>query len=177
MKWVLQPLLFLLLANFVISPAFAADDMCKHLKKFVRTSFDSSEKPEGRRWIELYWRGSWLDLENGFGLECRNSPDLAASKFCSYLLKNSSFEFRAATPMRMLTCYGYDFPSFTGWRHWVSEIDIVDDDNFVLLEVNFSEDIDSVIRLSAFAEGMDETLAEMPPLYLMSSPERVQHDE
>ncbi|MBQ0770218.1 MAG: hypothetical protein KBT59_00110, partial [Sphingomonadales bacterium] len=69
--------------NFVVmglvlmgsSAAHAADDICKKIAKFESTGFDGTENPEGRRWIELQWRGVWL-VEWGF--DCSNSGDQVA---------------------------------------------------------------------------------------------------
>ena len=138
--------------NFVVmglvlmgsSAAHAADDICKKIAKFESAGFDGTENPEGRRWIELQWRGVWL-VEWGF--DCSNSGDQVAKDLCSWLVNgNVSFEFQSMLPRRILQCYGHKFPP--------------------ILEIKFggTQPGDGAIRFSTFADNKDDVLAELPPV-------------
>tara|TARA_R100001244_G_scaffold6593_5_gene7840 strand:- start:18852 stop:19424 length:573 start_codon:yes stop_codon:yes gene_type:complete len=158
--------------NFVVmglvlmgsSAAHAADDICKKIAKFESAGFDGTENPEGRRWIELQWRGVWL-VEWGF--DCSNSGDQVAKDLCSWLVNgNVSFEFQSMLPRRILQCYGHKFPPNVSWREWNSEIDLWRSDRLSILEIKFggTQPGDGAIRFSTFADNKDDVLAELPPV-------------
>ena len=106
------------------SPAFAQDDeFCSRLISFETAPLDETGT-EQSRWIELHWRGQWLDLEKGWGLTCVSSPDPAAREFCNWLPRNTSYEFPEVFPISILRCHGFVLPKASDWRSWKSEIDL-----------------------------------------------------
>lgn len=148
--------------------ASAADDICSQLSVFHSAPFDQTVQPAGRRWVELHWRGHWLDLDKGFGKECRSSPDAASKALCRWITVNSSREFPALLPMRMLHCFGYQFPRGAGneWDNWRSNVSILSESRWLLLEIDLvpSSTDDGVIRLSSFVKDKDQWIVEMPSL-------------
>jgi len=150
------------------APAIAADEICARLTAFHAAQYDQSVQPAGRRWVEVHWRGHWMDFDKGFGKECRSSPDSASKQFCSWLTQNSSTEFPTYLPIRMLGCLGYRFPTGAGneWSGWKSDVSTLSKDRWLLLEVDlltFKNDA-GAIRLSSFAADKDQWTVEMPPL-------------
>jgi hypothetical protein len=156
------------------SPCVAQDSICHELREFERATFDASVQPVGRRWIEMHWRGHWLDLDKGWGLECRSSPDQASRRLCGWLEHHTSFEFTTRLPQRILTCYGYRFRPLSDWSGWKSDISVLNHNRWLLLEVDFltMKNEDGAIRLSSFAKGQDDAMVEMPPLAEIVEPPR-----
>jgi hypothetical protein len=140
--------------------------MCAQVNAFHMAKFDNTEQPTGRRWVELHWRGSWLDLKNGWGFACRHSPDQASSNLCAWLMHHTSYEFADQAPKRILTCYGYRFPRDSEWGDWKSEVTILDHDRWLKLDIDFVsfKREEGAIRLSSFAPDKDDALVELPPL-------------
>jgi hypothetical protein len=146
--------------------AAARDSVCNRVAKFHRANLDNVEQPVGRRWVELHWTGHWMDFDRGFGLKCKSSPDSAARELCGWLIDHTSTEFPTNLPMRILTCYGHRFPKSSDWSGWKSDISLFADDRELLLEIDLltMRNETGAIRLSSFAPGKDDALAEMSPL-------------
>jgi len=147
------------------NPALAATDvLCARLKTFEAARFDGTEKPAGRRWVQLRWLGYWLDLKHGWGLQCTHSGDAAAKALCDFLGGHTSFEFTNMLPMRIMQCHGYRFPGryLPVWNDWLAAIPLEN----ALLEVDFhSPGIDGgAIRFSSFAPGQNPATVSLPPL-------------
>jgi hypothetical protein len=142
------------------------DELCAKVKAFHSANFDNTVLPRGRRWVELHWVGSWLDLKNGWGFACRHSPDQASTALCRWLMHHTSYEFSDQAPKRILTCYGYRFPQNSEWGDWKSQVTILDHDRWLKLDINFATFIgeEGAIRLSSFAPNEDDALVELPPL-------------
>lgn len=148
------------------SAALAADEICSKVRAFHQSSFDESVNPTGRRWVEMHWRGHWMDFDKGFGRECRSSQDHASRRFCGWLSKNTSTEFATRLPIRILTCFGYRFPPHSDWSGWKSDVSLLSDDRWLLLEIDFVsfQNDTGAVRLSSFAKDEDEATVEMPAL-------------
>lgn len=149
------------------SAAHAETGLCAETAAFAKSRFDGTEKPKGRRWVELHWRGAWLDIDGGWGLSCRHSEDAASARFCDWLVHHSSFEFRSRTPQGILSCYGYAFPLSAqhSWGDWKSNVSILTPKlQFLLLEIRFDDawKESGAIRLSAFAHDESPATVEMP---------------
>ena len=155
-----------LTVSFAAQPVSANDKICKELKRFSEAKFTSTEKPEGRRWVEFHWGGDWAGPKDLWAVACKQASDEASKQFCSYLIDNSSREFSAILPMRILTCYGYQFPHYRSWSNWHSDIELWEDERLMLLEVRFAgiDSAEHAIRLSVFDDSIDETIAELPPI-------------
>jgi hypothetical protein len=157
----------LILTVLMTASNASADELCSQLTAFENARFDGAEHPNGRRWAELHWVGSWLDLKNGWGFECRSSGDAVAKGFCSWLVEHSPSEFSTYLPIGILECHGYRFPKpYDSWAHWRSEIEIWRDGREAMLEVNFPdiEGQPGAIRLSTFADNVFDSDAGLPPL-------------
>ena len=112
------------------------------------------ENGQTRRSVTLKWVVDWMDFENGFGKGCEfYEDDLASKELCAWLLGNTSTEFPNRTPISILECYGYEFPSVSTWSGWQSSIDIwTQRGQPILLEIGFSGATD-VIGVTVFADG------------------------
>jgi hypothetical protein len=160
----------LLAAFFCLSigtvAAASDDDICSQIARFHRSSFDHTEQPIGRHWVELHWVGHWLDFDSGFSLKCKSSTDTAARELCGWLTTHTSIEFPATLPQRILTCYGHRFPRGSQWGGWKSEISLFPAGRELLLEVDLltMRKEAGAIRLSSFVDGKDDALVEMPPM-------------
>ena len=156
----------LMFASLALNPAIESHGMCEQVSAFHKAKFDGNEEPKGRRWVELHWLGRWLDMNSGWGFDCRHSPDQPSANLCAWLTHNTSYEFADLAPKRILSCYGYRFPRNSEWGAWKSEIDILDHDRWLKLDVDFSgfEGEEGAIRLSSFAPDEDDALLELPPL-------------
>jgi hypothetical protein len=147
-------------------PANAAGQICDKLEKFTSAQFTADVEPQGRRWVELHWRGLWMDFDRGWGFTCLHSPDAASTELCNWLTGNTSYEFASETPKAILRCYGYKIPVSDTWQDWKATVGLDREGRFLLLEI----DLDSLaagnqaIRLSSFDEGYDDTIAELPPM-------------
>jgi len=162
----------ILLALAIPFAASADDETCQRVRSFHQAIFDDSEAPVGRRWVEMRWHGHWLDFEKGFGLECRASPDIASTALCAWLRENTSFEFAGMLPRRILTCFGYVFPREHQQVNWRSDVTVLSEDRWLVLEIDFftMRNDTGAIRLSSFAAGQDETTVEMDSLVDSDSP-------
>ena len=162
------PLLLLSLTAFASSSAFAADDFprtfCAQLDQFHDASFDGTEQPAGRRWVEMHWQGFWLDFDHGFGLRCVSSPDAASRRYCGWLEKNTSFEFPALLPKAIFKCAGHWREP--DWQDWTNSVSMLRHHRLLQVEVNLTptETESGVLRLSSFAKGKDEGTVSLPPL-------------
>jgi hypothetical protein len=143
-----------------------SDDICSRIARFHHASFDHTEQPIGRRWVELHWTGHWLDFDEGFDLKCNSSPDIAARELCAWLSHHTSIEFPETLPQRVLACYGHRFPKGSRWSSWKSDISVFQGARELLLEIDLltMHKETGAIRLSSFAPGKDDALVEMPPL-------------
>ena len=152
------------------SPVTAADRLCGRLHIFAAARFTADVRPEGRRWIELHWRGHWMDFDSGWGFSCLHSPDQTAVDFCRWLTDNTSFEFPTMLPKAILRCYGYAFPDADSWTDWKAAIGLDRDARSSLLEVNLGllAAESGAIRFSTFQEGYDPAKAELPPIQPMT---------
>jgi hypothetical protein len=156
--------LALVLGGCGLTPAHQAasaspmvNPICDRLKQFI---------PQGgarRVWIEVRWSGQGIG-DPRYGMQCTRS-DKSATELCEWVVKNSSWEFPHALPMRILECVGYTFPRpFTGWKKWDAVIPVKwSTGGYSLLELNFSEST-SALRFSGFALGQDERSERLPPL-------------
>jgi hypothetical protein len=106
------------LALLAGSPA-NADELCAELVLFEKADLPSTG--EQARWIELHWQGRWMDLKSGWGLACISSDEVAA-RLCSFVVKNTSYEFASNFPERILACHGYVIPN--GIANWRGEVDV-----------------------------------------------------
>ena len=155
---------FLLTVLLVLlsAPAWAEEDeLCAHLRAFRAAPFekDAEGKPL-RRSIELHWIGAWLDLENGFGKQCRDGGTTPGRVLCAWLPENTSTEFQANLPMDILRCYGWKIPAYAidfDIRKGSFEIrrdekgrEVEDDDRYLLLEIDMRarKKAHTAIRLS-----------------------------
>ena len=176
-RW--RSLLGLALLSFATT-AKAKTGICAETATFAESKFDGTEWPAGRRWVELHWLGKGMDIDGGWGLECRHSNDAAAERFCGWLMHHSSSEFRSRTSQGILSCYGYAFPNSAqhSWVNWRSDISMMTPKlRWLLLEVRFDDawKEGGAIRLSAFAPDESMATVEMPPMEPMpplSSSER-----
>ena len=118
------------------STARAADDeLCSKLKDFETASFDQTGQ-EKARWIEVHWRGSWLNFETGWGIACLNSGDDAAAELCKWLPRQISYEFADSFPRRVMACHGYNLPKMQEWK---SRVELWDgEDRFHYLLIDFA---------------------------------------
>lgn len=163
------------LASLCASPASAGDESCARLRAFYEAPF---EKGVHFRSIAVHWIGTWMDLEHGWHLECRDTPDAAAKALCGWLPKNMSFEFPNLLPQRILECtHGIRL------RQEHVEIDFVfatasiyTPDRYVRLVIDFREreKPDMAIQLTAFETGPtgghDEATDNVPPLFGPDNP-------
>jgi hypothetical protein len=149
----------------------AEEGICSRIAQFHDAAFDETEKPIGRRWVEMHWVGHWLDFNRGFGLKCQSSPDSASRKLCSWLTHHTSFEFPEMLPQAILGCYGHRFPRGAHWSGWQSTVSLFAGGRELLLEIDFvtMRDEEGAIRLSSFAPGKDDALVEMPHLLQLDS--------
>ena len=165
--------LFMAMTLMAMSSPATADELCRRLKSYHSAPLEGSERPNGRRWVELHWVGSWLDFEQGWGFECRDSGDAASHALCAWLVDHSPYEFAHHLPMSMLECYGYRFPlPRDQWAKWRSDIVLWPDSRQLVLEIDFAsvEGETGAIRLSSFAEDVYDSTAELPPLAKLSEP-------
>ena len=118
------------------SPAMAADDeLCDRLTMFESASFDQTGQ-EKARWIEMHWRGSWLNFDTGWGITCIHSSDDAAADFCEWLPRQVSYEFADSFPRRLLACHGFNVPQMQEWK---SRVELWDgEDRFHYLLIDFA---------------------------------------
>jgi hypothetical protein len=164
-------LLVLLLALPCWSASAARNETCDRLAAFENARFDDSVVPRGRRWVEMHWTGTWPG-EEGWGLECRRSPDRASVDLCAWLIHNTSMEFMTNLPLRILTCHGARLPLGMTWSDWRSSISFWTRNRQQLLEIDFATEVpgeSGAIRFSSFAEDQSDALVEMPPLYQRST--------
>jgi hypothetical protein len=100
----------------------AKDDICSKVNEFAEAPMLEGQS---LRSVTLFWHGNWMDFENGFGKACRYSKEDSVSKsLCAWLPDNTSTEFPQSVPMRVLKCYGYEFPTYSSWSNWESSIDL-----------------------------------------------------
>lgn len=100
------------------------DEICHHLRAFEIAPFASGSdgKPISRS-VTFIWSGHWLGEDMRWG--CRRKKDDAVSvALCSYMMENTSLEFRAALPVRVLRCYGYSLPKSAplDWAPWKADV-------------------------------------------------------
>ena len=107
-------------------PSLAADELCTELKAFEQAPL--AELPGGglqRRWIDFRWEPPGElppdEIQLGATLRCVGS-DSVATQLCDYALHNSSFEFIALLPLRILACHGFASGSRPMPRRWVEEL-------------------------------------------------------
>jgi hypothetical protein len=138
----------------------ADDRICDYLLAYERAPFErDSVGHEKFRWIEVHWIGTWLDIDHGWHLECRRSPDNASNAFCSWLLNNTSFEFDNDLPLRILTCHGYRFSDWRGIYLSKAEAEFYrEDTGQILLQINLEghKQPDGAVRLTIFPKGKDQ---------------------
>jgi len=165
----MKPVLLMGAMALLSSPADAADRLCDRVQAFTATGFPADAQSQRRRWVELHWRGHWMDFDGGWGLSCLHSPDEVAGGFCRWLTANTSFEFPAMLPKAILHCYGYVFPDADSWSDWKAMIGLDRDTQFSLLEVNFESFATETgaIRFSTFRKGHDPATVALPPLQPM----------
>ena len=127
------------------------ESICSMMDAYEAAPFEYGQT---RRSVTLKWVGDWMDFENGFGKNCEfDNGDLASKELCAWLPDNTSTEFPNGTPISILECYGYEFPSASTWSGWQSNVDIwTQREQPILLEIGFGGTTD-VIRLTVFADG------------------------
>ena len=144
-----------------------ADELCDRLRSLEWSSPALPNEPS-RRWIELHWRGHWLDFDRGFGFACKNSGEPEAKALCRWLTDHTNYEFATVLPMQILECGGYRFPHpYPDWAGWKSAIQLSHQGMRGMLEVDFAdlENETGAIRYSIVApEHYDD---ELPPLTAM----------
>lgn len=163
------------IVSLCASPASAGDGLCARLVAFYEAPF---EQGVHFRSIDVHWIGGWLDLEHGWHLECRNTPDAAAKALCGWLPDNTSFEFPNSLPRRILEC-----TQGIRLQQDNTEIDfefatasIYTPDRYVRLVIDFRtrEKPDRAIQLTAFESGPrgghDEATDNVPPLFGPDNP-------
>jgi len=137
------------------------DETCSRLHAFEHAAFSVSAngKPV-RRWIEFHWIGAWLDFDKGFSWKCLNSDSAAAKTLCEWLIDNTSIEFQANLPLRIMKCYGYRTPDFAQWSEWKAETELhgKDQDRFLRLEIDQlgRASAHAAIRLSVIPYGWND---------------------
>jgi|SRR6185312_9522945 len=125
----------------------AEDQLCSYLRAFRVAPFekDTGGRPI-RRAIELHWIGKWMDFGGGFEKRCSHGDTAAGKALCAYLPENTSMEFPAITPMRILECYGWKIPASVndwdvtqaGFRINTDETGnkLTNSDRYLLLEID-----------------------------------------
>jgi len=148
------------------APVHAENELCARLHAFRTAPFekDAESKPL-RRAIELHWIGAWLDLDNGFGKQCRDGGTAAGKVLCAWLPENTSTEFQANLPMDILRCYGWKIPGYANDFHvregsFQIRTDekgrkLEDDDRYMLLEIDMRarKKAHAAVRLSVIPWG------------------------
>jgi hypothetical protein len=150
--------------------AIAADDLCSRLSSFESAQFGSTIGIPQPHWVEVHWRGAWLDFDGGWGPQCRHSSDPASVAFCTWLVDHTSMEFPDRLPRAILICHGYRFPDRSYWNNWKAEITLFRGDQLINLEIDQTghrtdQRLDGAIRLSAFANGKDAATQPLPPIF------------
>jgi hypothetical protein len=150
--------------------AFAADDeLCGKLTDFETASFDQTGQ-EKARWIEMHWRGSWLNFETGWGIACLSSDDDAAKRLCQWLPKQVSYEFADSFPRRILACHGYNLPQMQEWKSRVELWDGEDRFHYLLIDFATLEGEAGAVRYVSVSDDATDPeienheLEAMPPL-------------
>jgi hypothetical protein len=146
----------------------ASSDICEQLRILEANPLSTGEdgKPV-RRWVEFRWWGDWI-VNGGWG--CRQSGDQTAKSVCTYLMDNTSREFRAELPIRILTCYGYGFPQFPqyDWSDWTATVRLHGrkDDRKVVMDVDLGgrKSLTSTVRVSVVPNDPGKDDQEPPPL-------------
>lgn len=165
MKYIAYACVFFAM-TFVASAA--GDETCARLK-----SFEFGAKPEAanatvRDWIEMRWMAS-PPANEIFHMECHHSGSNAAGKLCGWLVKNSSWEFPAFLPMRILECHGAKFPAHFEYSSWIASMDIEPDTldgRRMMLDVAIGgHKGDNVVRYSVFVGTNAEEKNPLPPLF------------
>jgi hypothetical protein len=90
----------------------ASDSLCEHLEAFEQAPFGvEGSASRQRHWIEVHWRGVWLDFSNPRQITCEHSADPASVRLCSWLAHNGgSVEFADRLPRAILS--RLPFPRF-----------------------------------------------------------------
>ncbi len=91
------------------APSFASppDDLCRQIDAFEAAPLAlGKDQKELRRSIIFSWDGPWLA---GGYWACAHK-DTSGETLCAYLMQNSSHEFRAGLPKRILKCANASFP-------------------------------------------------------------------
>ncbi len=152
-----------------VSRAIAAsDDLCNHLRTLEASPLATADDGKAvRRWVEFRWWGQWMV---GGGSGCRHSPDQVAAATCAYLMENTSREFRASLPLRVLSCYGYSFPKFPqyDWDDWTGVVKLhgQKSDRQMTMEVDLTgrKSPASTVRISVVPDNPSIADGEPPPL-------------
>lgn len=139
----------------------AEDELCKRLRSFQAASFDKdAEGKPLRRAVEFHWVGAWLDLDTGFGTQCRDGGTQAGKTLCSWLPEHTSIEFPDNLPMDILRCFGWKIPAYASdWGVRKGSFDIhtnaqgsrpKDSDRYLQLEIDMRarKKAHTAIRLS-----------------------------
>jgi hypothetical protein len=125
-KWWKSGLCATLVSVVYPGPSLAADELCTKLSAFEQAPL--AELPSGglqRRWIDFSWEPPGDlppdEIQLGATLRCVGS-DSVATQLCDYALHNSSFEFMALLPLRILACQGFASASRPLPHRWVEEL-------------------------------------------------------
>ena len=139
-----------LVTLIVLLPARALGaeaELCSHLRAFQVAPFekDIGGRPI-RRAIELHWIGNWMDFGGGFEMRCSHGDTTTGKALCGWLPENTSMEFPAITPMRILECYGWKIPaSVNDWDVTQARFrintdetgnELTNSDRYLLLEID-----------------------------------------
>ena len=153
-----------------MASAAADDEICSRLSAFeAAPQARSIDKLVPQRdWIELRWTGAWLSDE-GWGWECTHTDSEASKALCAWLGSNTSMEFHANLPRRILGCHGSQFSRSIGTdTPWIQSISISPEtgDEYMLLEIALSgHKGNDAIRYSVFVGPAAEQKNPLPPLF------------
>ena len=161
------PVFGLAMSLALSAPAFAQDsEFCERLKAFETAPLAETGEQQAR-WIEMHWRGSWLNFETGWGVSCLSSVDEAARQFCEWLPSNVSYEFADLFPRRILACKGYSVPPIQGWKGEVELWDSDDRSHYMMINFASLEEETGAVRFVSVGDGATDPEIENRPLEAM----------
>lgn len=157
------------LAVLTFAANAADDEICTRLHAFETVPQQLGETTSTRDWIEMRWVGAWMDLDNGWHLECRHSSSKSATELCGWLVENTSFEFSNHLPMRILECHEFRFPRpYPNADMWIETIPLFPEtgDQHMVLEIALGgHKGDNAVRYSVFLGPAAERRNPLPPLF------------
>jgi hypothetical protein len=160
----MRKLVFAAVASALLqTPARADTDFCAHLNSFIRAPFPASsrEQPVARS-IEFYWLPGDI-LPN---VQCRHGGIAEGTKFCGWLIENTSREFSEMLPESVLKCEGFAFPLVPNVEDWKATYSFVDDvsQRWMILEVRRGQENMEydAIRVSVLPDGQDSAMNPLP---------------